>query len=290
MSYDLYFFGRKLTPEEFSGYFSSRLHYKVNGSQAFYQNEDTGVYFNFDRNIAEEKLDSEAPDYDVSFNLNYFRPHIFGLEAEPELRALVDAFDLTVHDPQNGGMGTGAYSKDGFLKGWNRGNEFGYRAILKNPKTDLATLSTYPTWHIEQIWKWNFNRDMVQRQLGESTFVPKVSFLRKEGRPASAAVWPDAIAALIPEVDLLIIPRRELAPWTLFQKKEDRCLIGFSEVSKLLGPYLSNNYNMPSFLLPHSDSPKAIRDFVRGLNPFTGNIEGISVDKVLDQELVDRNK
>ena len=32
--------------------------------------------------------------FPVSFNLNYFRPHVFSLEAEPELAAFVESFDL----------------------------------------------------------------------------------------------------------------------------------------------------------------------------------------------------
>jgi len=288
MSYDLYFAGRKLTQEEFSGYFTSRSNYKVNGSQAFYQNEDTGVYFSFDLNTETEKLDPEAPDYNVSFNLNFFRPHIFGLEAEPEIHAFVDTFNFTVHDPQNNGMGTGAYSTGGFFNGWNTGNEFGYQCILNNPQQNVSSLASYPSERIAQIWKWNFNRNSVQEEFGESIFVPKIIFIRKDGATSSVIIWGDAIPSLLPKVDMILVPRKELAPRVLFQKKDDMCLINFSEAAGILGRYLIHDYGLPSLLLPHPESPKEVSDFVRGLKPFAGRLEGISIDKVVDHELVER--
>ena len=51
MSYDLHFAngddGRAMTEEGFATYFSSRPLYELNGSQAWYSNDDTGVYFSF---------------------------------------------------------------------------------------------------------------------------------------------------------------------------------------------------------------------------------------------------
>jgi hypothetical protein len=290
MSYDLYFVGRKLTEEEFSAYFRSRSYYKVEGSQALYQNEDTGVYFSFDRNRGMEKVDPQAPDFDVSFNINFFRPHIFGLEAEPEVNAFINAFGFSVHDPQNHGMGTGSYSSAGFFAGWNVGNEFGYQCILNNPQQNVASLATYPAERIEQIWRWNLNRNSVQAEFGESLFVPKIIFIRKDGKVASAIIWGDAIPTLIPKIDLVFVLRKALAPRVLFQKKEDKCLVGFSEVSRVLGRYLNHDYGLPSLLLPHPESPKEVRDFVSSMKPFAGKLEGISVDKVFDQELVDRHR
>src|SRR5262245_20463321 len=115
MSYDLYFLsrsvGRGLSRDEFAGYFSDRNKYQVSESQALYSNEDTGVYFTFDYAEPGEDSESQAegdpPMLPVTFNMNYFRPHIFGLEAEPEVAAFVSNFNLTVSDPQMSGMDTG---------------------------------------------------------------------------------------------------------------------------------------------------------------------------------------
>ncbi len=117
MSYDLFLKSESLTADEFESYFNSRPHYTLNGDQAFYENEDTGVYFSFD--YAPDELGT------VAFNLNYYRPHFFGLEAAPEVEAFVWAFNLTIDDPQIEGMSDGPFSVDGLLRGWNAGNRFG---------------------------------------------------------------------------------------------------------------------------------------------------------------------
>src|SRR5271168_4683376 len=116
MSYDLHFRSRfpdfRFTLDNFVDYFKVRPRYEIKGSQAWYSNGESGVYFSFEFNEQNEQNgDSGATDetdsklFPVSFNLNYFRPHPFGLEAEPEAAAFVREFDLTVSDPQTSGMG-----------------------------------------------------------------------------------------------------------------------------------------------------------------------------------------
>src|SRR5262245_23974370 len=119
MSYDLFFYRDKEQPAipgtAFQKYFRARAHYQVKDSQAWYENEDSGVYFSFDYRERKE----EEGTGNVSFNMNYNRPHIFGLEAELEVSAFVQFFRVLVDDPQDAGMGQGAYTPQGFLQGWN---------------------------------------------------------------------------------------------------------------------------------------------------------------------------
>ena len=142
MSYDLFLKSNAaaLDADGFEAYFDTRPNYTVNNGQAFYENEDTGVYFSFD--YASDEAET------VAFNLNYFRPHFFGLEAAPEVAAFISAFNLNIHDPQTDGMGDGPFSVEGFLRGWNAGNRFGYRAVLsqdERPETQV-----YPTVELER--------------------------------------------------------------------------------------------------------------------------------------------
>ena len=124
MSYDLFLSagpGKKLSKKTFSDYFGQRARYNVGDGQAIYQNEDTGVYFIFD----------EPEDGIVAFNLNYLRPHVFGLEAALELEQFSEAFAATVGDPQ-GFMEEGAgFQTELFLQGWNEGNQMAYGPMLK---------------------------------------------------------------------------------------------------------------------------------------------------------------
>jgi hypothetical protein len=87
VSYDLFFRARPgKTPAsavDFANYFQSRPRYDADEEACFYSNEDTGVYFNFA--LGDTGNEDEPDLLPISFNINYVRPHIFGLEAEPEL-------------------------------------------------------------------------------------------------------------------------------------------------------------------------------------------------------------
>ncbi len=155
MSYDLWFRAANGTapgPEQVHQYFAGRPHYRMSEQQAWYENETTGVYFSFELSDESGQADEEEDEQQrdvlpVAFNINYFRPHVFGLEAEPELTAFVERFGLTVSDPQSDGMGDGAYSCEGFLRGYNAGNRFAHQAMLSMNET--PALHTLPEAVIE---------------------------------------------------------------------------------------------------------------------------------------------
>src|SRR5262249_15239827 len=160
--YDLFFRSpdASLTPAQFEGHFLFRPNYQVNSGHAFYENEDTGVYFSFD--LTEDDSEDSTSSH-ASFNLNYYRPHFFGLEAAPAVAAFVERCRLHVEDPQVNGMGTGPFTSEGFLKGWNAGNLFGYQALQDSGRIPPA----YTTAGLEQAWKWNVHRTKLQNQFDE---------------------------------------------------------------------------------------------------------------------------
>jgi hypothetical protein len=115
MSYDLYFRKKNkanFSLDEFQKYFSGRPNYQVEKGQAVYGNDDTGVYFVMDHNEIKSEQPSEtlAGISPANLSLNFIRPHVFGLEAEPEVHAFVKAFDFLIHDPQNEGNPTEIYN------------------------------------------------------------------------------------------------------------------------------------------------------------------------------------
>src|SRR5262249_50752984 len=136
VSYDLSLFPRQGQPplerQTFLGYFEGKL-YELSDDSVHYSNPDTGVYFSltwYEGSVPDEAEEDEGPPQPwrknpyVHFNMNYFRPHTFGLEAERVLTPFVKRFKLVVDDPQVEGMGQGKYSPAGFLRGWNEGNRF----------------------------------------------------------------------------------------------------------------------------------------------------------------------
>jgi hypothetical protein len=296
MSYDLTFrvpAGAPVpTATELEAYFRGRPWYQVQGRQAVYGNEDTGVYFSFD--LVEPSEDEEQGAAGLSFNVNYMRPSIFGLEAERELSALVARFSLEVHDPQIGGMGRGAYSPAGFLSGWNTGNEFACVSIVAQVKKDAGSEGSLfntvlPSAELERCWRWNVARGDLQRELGDDVFVPRISFLRRDGGIRSFVVWGDAMPVALPDVDVLMLVRQQLAPRRLFLfKPQDVAIARFSELAPLLALGTAVAAPVPHRVFRWDAPPAAVRDFFTARTPFRGGQLGVPVDKILDAELMEK--
>lgn len=289
MSYDLSFLTRegKTLPsmDDMRKYFERRRHYKLSNSQAFYENEDTGVYFSFDFEESDpaDGKDCIAP---ISFNLNFYRPHIFGLEAEPEVSKFVDEFGMLVQDPQIDGMGGGEYSPEGFLRGWNYGNRFGYQALLDSdpPPEHLDVL---PTDLIEKYWRWNFGRSDLQERMGDGIFVPMIMFLRHECRIASFVVWSDAMPFVLPEVDSISLYRYELAQRRWFKKKPTIALIPFSRFGSLQLGAEKFSGPMDYWVINHYPPPPELAQLFREEKEIPEKLDGVAVDKILNEELVE---
>ncbi|MBV8759379.1 MAG: hypothetical protein JO257_18975 [Deltaproteobacteria bacterium] len=198
MSYDLYFRATKpLDLVEVRAFFEERG-YKVSETQAFFENESTGVYFGFELGST------------VSFNINYYRPHVFGLEAATELTSFIERFGLEIEDPQMHGMGKGPYTADGFLRGWNAGNEFAHSAIASNEGVERPL--ALPAVRNAAVWRWNYAKDAIvdelEANLGDvpPCFVPTVMMVVPEGGSdvKTIVVWDVQMAIAIPEVDLVV--------------------------------------------------------------------------------------
>jgi hypothetical protein len=278
MSYDLYFTSEALTltEKQFTAYFSKRDCYTVNGGQAFYENEDTGVYFYFD-------YESDNPGM-VAFNLNYFRPHFFGLEAAPEVAAFVTKFGLSIEDPQTDGMGDGPFTIDGFLRGWNAGNRFGYKAIL-SPE-DRPDTHVCPTRELERIWKWNFNRKSLQGLAGDDVFVPIIMFTKSGMQTKASVVWPDACPTYIPKVDLVFVIRDELSSNRSADDPYETTIAEWADIRPVIEEYPFDE-KLGCYRLEFKSTPASLSDFVRSIPLVPHNRHtGIPYDSVLNAEMV----
>ncbi|MFC4278220.1 hypothetical protein [Achromobacter aloeverae] len=281
MSYDLLFTFPKPTQRSVvEKYFASRPHYQINGS-VVYQNQDTGVYFVF-----EFRPDTDNQDQLVgaSLNVNYFRPHIFGLEAEPEVQAFVKCFQPSIEDPQMNGMGEGPYTPDRFLAGWNAGNAFAYESITSQQEGPFLS---YPKAKLEAAWRWNRAKSATQQSCGDMLFVPSILFVMVDGQLQSAVVWGDGIPTLMPKTDTVIVVRDKLAPKPLFRSRvKDICIVAPDGLDALLGPFVEKGYAMPVRMPTYEMPSRDIARFFGNLPPFAGQLQVVSVDQVLTQDLL----
>src|SRR5205823_1663864 len=95
-------------------------------------------------------------------------------------------------------------------------------------------LDVLPAAEIERCWRWNYQRETLVDHFDESLFVPRIMFLRHDGRVVSFIVWGDAIPLALPRVDFLLLFRKEvseaedageepdlaLVPWSAWQEVE----------------------------------------------------------------------
>jgi hypothetical protein len=205
VSYDLFFRPGKdpVSADAIRRWFEGRRHYTISGDQIWYDNPVSGVYFSF--HVGDDTASL------LAFNLNYYRPEVFAAEAEPELSALVAAFQFAIDDPQADGMDRGPYTPEGFLRGWRTGNLMAHRALVSQGDQPAFAL---PLATNLGVWRWNTMREAYMQRLGTvemaTCFVPTVYLLvppeeEGDGGPVqTAAVWSEQMQLALPEVDLVL--------------------------------------------------------------------------------------
>jgi hypothetical protein len=215
----------------------------------------------------------------VAFNLNYFRPHVFGLEAAPELEAFAQAFDAAAGDPQGEMAEDGTFTQDGFLKGWNAGNAFAYRAMLKE---QTEPVHTWPTRKIRAVWDWNYGQGARQAQVGENVFVPTIFAIEQNGEVASVAIWPPDCAILMPAVDAVLVPVAQNG-----KESEHLSLVSWEEIRAIAEVHQVEADGLARYRLAFEAWPAEIAEFLARPRQRTSPIKGIALDQVLDRELVE---
>jgi len=266
MSYDLSFdVGAGFNKKSFAAYFRQRRNYEVANEQAIYQNENTGVYFIFD-----------APeDGVVSFNLNFYRPHVFGLEAAIELEAFARATGAAATD-EAGDLGSGgSFETQKFLRNWNEGNRFACKVMAK----DMDRVYTWPARRIREIWDWNYSRPAEDEFEEGDVFVPGIFAIEENNQAISVAVWPPHCPILLPQVDAVLVPIN------IDDEDCDAAKVPWEELAALVKPYQESAAGIARYRMALDPWPAAIDAFFakrrQAMKP-----NGISMDQVLDRELV----
>ena len=293
MSYDLTF-RPPVEPDDadarFAAYFADRPHYTMQGRQAWYENGDTGVYFSFETYGNEDPLaeleidiedDPDAPPCWASFNLNLFRPHVFALEAAPEIRAFVEAMQVAMDDPQLGT--TGAFDGDAFVDSWTSSNRSAARAAvaqgIERPDTRSAA-------DIERVWRWNLGRAALQERLGDDIFVPKISYFGGPDGVRTGCVWTDAMPVALPDTDIVVLYRDELAAKRFFRTRDQTTIVERTTLDPLLAAFPAGDDPGPHRMLAYASPPAEIVQAFRSAPPTS--LESVTMpgtDQVLDAAL-----
>ena len=301
MSYDLFFCvpegHARPAPEDVQAYFDARPLFDVGNREALYRNEDTRTLFRFTwgdeasdearaiKTLRDAQRNHALSLLDVRFELHYARPRVYALEAEPELAAFASHFGLAVFDPQARGMGTGAYSREGFLRGWTHGNRAALAAAARSAPAPRVTL---PAEVRERHWRWNLGRAELERALGPGVVVPLIAYVRHDARVCAAVIWGDASNIALPEVELILLARQAIAPRRYFLfRRPSAALIEASALAphRTLGEEGScaaGTY----WLLRAKSPPRSLVRFFNAHPPFRAVPEGLPAESVFEAEEV----
>lgn len=275
MSYDLWLrFDPPVRRETLVDYLKSRLPYSSDGKAITYENADTGVYFTL-RVQMRRALSLRWLVRELHFEINYGRPSYFALEADIELRALLDAFKASIEDPQMHGMGAGPYSTEGFLRGWTFGNEF--FASNRIEDGDIVEHYLVPVSVLRETWEWNYRRRERDAALAGRQVVPLIRLREIDGRASLVTVWGNGMPIILPAVDYVLVGRYVngqervgLAPWV--------------EVADVVARAGIAVGNMP-LDINYESTPSAIRqwvDSVQLIDPST--LPLLQPEQLLDEE------
>ena len=141
-----------------------------------------------------------------------------------------------------------------------------------------------PYSQIEALWRWNYNRERRQNELGELVFVPKIFCLDVGGEVRTGVTWGDGIPILLPVVDIVLVPRRRLAPRRWFQSKDDTIVLSWAELEPIVQRFQEMPGETPSYELFYEATPADIEQVIRGKQPPTAKPKGVAFDEVLDRE------
>lgn len=262
MSYDLYFFKRKenkLTELEVANYLSTNLVAEQNG-QWIFQNNDTEVYFIFEKNeteIDEEEIEFEEnyEDFDslnFMFVLNFLRPSFFGIEAFEFIEKMISDLDIYISNPQSNKEIPYKPKKEDLFENWNSTN-------LNSSSQHFAEQNSYlETEKSNEIWKYNFRRNQIQDKLGGNYFVPKMFFFKtkSENKVITVSSWTEHIPNVFPPADYFLLTKVQKK---LFRTVQENVLLSRENLLNRFGEYL-NDYEYSNCKIIHPENAQKIKD------------------------------
>jgi len=289
MSFDLYLYkqkGRELSQEEIAGYLTENLTPPNDeGTQWWFENEETGVYYSFMLEEAQEddpewvKMYGSFADFGNTgfvFSLNFVRPNFFGMEAFRFVERFMRDLDLYVLNPQSG-LDTENPRRETFeslYDDWSRPN-----LSFSTAHFDEIQLIHYPLERSNDIWDFSFHRSEMQARLGDDYFVSGALFIAPEdGRKAATlTTWTQHIPCVLPPVDYVAINRTRKK---LFRTVKETGIVSYETLMSSMGRLFENYENKGKII--HPDNAERAGDVFTSL-PFEYELSQLGKQIDLDR-------
>lgn len=256
MSFDLYFYKRKDSPqkeEDLAEYLTKNLPYNISDHprQWNYENPATGVYFLIDWNDPEdenERIDifdnfQEYKYLNFSLSINFFRPRFFGLEIFPIIEKFVNDLGLYVLDAQDE---TDPDNPRKFPTGYFQEQWIRHNDGVTIDQFEELNFKYLPIEKSNYLWWFQSHREEFQNNLAEDIFVPGFFVLNnnEDGKLYTACVWPQHISIILPPVDFLIVQKEYKK---LFKKVEESGLVAYDTIlNEFQNEFEDYEYEIPN--------------------------------------------
>lgn len=280
MSFDLFFYkkkGRELSDEEIGGYLTENLTpVNESGDQWVFENEDTGVYFIFERTEPEDdpeeiEIYENFADFDntrFTFNLNFVRPNFFGHEAFSFVERFMTDFDLYALNPQSGTDSDNPRkeSASDYYDDWSRPN-----LSFSAENFEEFQLIFCPAERTDEVWRYNLNKNRLQEELGDDYFVPSLILAKRASTSDVIAfsTWTQHIPNVFPPADYFAIIRKRKK---LFRTVDETGIIARETLMREFGPYL-DDFEFDGCKIIHPDNAAKVGNLFNNLK-FDHELEG----------------
>ena len=286
MSYDLNFYKRKtdsISKTDIEQYLNSLPNVtNENGTQWFYQNEETGVYCSFEYyefedndDEVEEEYFEEFEDTNFAFNINFIRPQFFGKECFPIVEEFVDKLNLYILNPQDEAEPT-KFEKGVLEKEWAESN-----IRFSKSNFDEFGLSYLEQEKSNYSWEFCFRRNQLQSLLGDEYFVPGIFYVKKKNSDEvfTLSVWPEHIPSVLPKVDYILIQKKIKK---FFKTKKEDGLIKYNDLISRLGQFFEDKETYKIMQPENSIKASKIFNDLTLIGSFEDFGEGLTVDKFVN--------
>ena len=163
-----------------------------------------------------------------------------------------------------------------------------YRRGRREGQEPTPTPRTLPRETLRAVWEWNFARQAWNDELGDHVFVPRIYFFDGGDAVTTAVLWTDAMPAILPRVDRVLLYRDALRPrkWFGKAKEPDLSEITWAELAPFLAGLVEGQRPLPYYDLRAPSSSAALQRLVAGQSPLQTPPQGLALDQVHDTELL----
>lgn len=263
------------------------------GLQMVYENPETDVHFSVDY-LPDEPCDDafEIPegyfDSGLGFSLYYGRPTYFTYEAMPFLVDLARSFELWLFNPQAATLASAAKA-DELIVSWSECNRQAVRAMAAKGLID--SFYYLPKEKADRLWSYRLSKDRREAALDGKVYFPQIFLFAPKGeRQCAAAITWNGAAMAFPEVDYVVLVRREKSLFGFGAPAETIEYVPASSVRNIIGAVLTplGESDDLAILRPDAAKQKARRLAAMAGKPFANAFTRVPYDAFVDVDFLSR--